>query len=315
MYNEELKKKFVRDYTTKISSARNCEYTFNSTEKYELKFSKDVCQMNEEEISETIHGITGIRSSVSSVRVTILRAYSKWCVSNGVPGANELVFKVSIDDADKIREKMVVSPLGLNVFLNAVYEKEEEKTTDNAHRCFLWMAFAGMDVYDTISVKTTDINFNTLSIDYNGCEYPIYRESIAAFKNCVELTSFVYKNQNYTNDITRARVSGNQLLRGVRGTPALDYFRAELGKRNKEAIKLGVTKQKISFGRAWLSGVFYREYEKEIAGFNVDFLDLVNKVTDGKEYAVYRQTQEGRRKIIADSYLRDYEKWKVAFGL
>lgn len=315
MYNEDLKKRFVIDYTTKISSAKNCEYTFNATEKYEEKYSKDICQMNIEEISETIQCITGIRSSESSIRVTILRAYSKWCLSNDIPGANDSIFKIDTNDTDKIRTKMVVNPLGLNVFLNSIYDKEEEKTTDNVYRCFLWMAFSGLSANDTLFIKDTDVNFTTLSINYNGYDYPIYRESIAAFRNCAELTYFVYKNQNYSNDINRPRVDGNLLLRGVRSAPSLGHLQADLGKKNKDAFERGKTSLKLSFNRVWLSGVFYRAYEMEMAGFNVDFLDVVNRITEGKEYAVYRQTQEGKRKIIADSYSRDYEKWKIAFGL
>lgn len=319
MYNEELKTKFIREYTNSISRADACVQAFNAIEPYEAQWNADFCTKTTEELEPVVEQLVGFRVRSRWVRIIIFQKYVKWCLSKNVKGACDGMLHVESAGLDKVKTQMVSNPLQLQSYLDAVCDPESEKTTDNIYRCFYWMAYSGMEEQDILNVKCSDVDFDNMVIRYGGEEYEIYREAIPALRNAATLTEFVYKHPNYPPDkrVIRNRALGNTLIRGIRSTTTLSSMRVELSRRSKKCIDDGYTDKQLSYNRVWLSGLFYSMYQRELAGLPVDFSGAASKFMAGKTYKLDsgRNTPEAKKRAVVNDYTQDYERWKAAFQM
>ncbi len=316
MYNEELKRKFIDSYTDKESVKAVCVGTFNALEKIEREHDMDLCSLKTEDIQPVVSKTLGVRSSGHYLVMSSLKSYARWCLDNNVEGATENIFALTDDNLEKIKTQMVNSPMHLQKYLNALYYSEEDKTIDDTFRCFFWLAFAGMKEEKILDVRDSDVKFDSMIVvDDVGKEYPIYREALKAFKNCVILDRFVYKHPNYSKDVIRDRIPGHQLLRGIKNEANLRYIRVQISEKARKANNKGKTDSVLSYYRVWLSGMFYRMYQFELAGFEPNFEGMAKDFMDGKTYKL----DSGRNLIgakfrqITRDYKEDYERWKAAF--
>ena len=80
------------------------------------------------------------------------------------------------------------------------------------------------------------------------------------------------------------------------------------------ANKEGRINCKFTYETVKLSGIFYRLYELEQAGFAPDFYWLAERMSEGRTFKVTPE-HPMRSKItrIATAYRKDYESWKFAF--
>ena len=108
-------------------------------------------------------------------------------------------------------------------------------------------------------------------------------------------------------------------MRGIRASTKLLTVRTTLSRRMKEAEDQGKTEVKLSYFRVWMSGLFYRVYEQERAGVEVNFSEVSAERMAGKTYRI-----EGVNKRIKVSHLQnrmaadykdDYQRWKLAFAI
>lgn len=305
MYNESNKRRFIDDYAGSLSTRTMVEAFFNSIEKYEIAWQADICTKSVDDLQPVVDEVVGLRIKSQMLYITILKEYVKWCLAMKIPGSRDDMLKIDSVGVGRIKRQMVSSPLHLQRYLNSIFDKESEETIDNIYRCYFWMAFSGIDEEDAFLVKSDDVDFTTLSIRYKTYTVPIYREAMPAFKNAATLNSFLYKNQNYTNPIRRDRVPGDTIMRGVRSNPKILSIRRVLSSRSVKAFEDGVTDTQLSFGRVKLSGIFYRAYERERAGFHINFKQEV--LADGKSRSLSKQNQ------IEKEYFEDYKRWKLAF--
>lgn len=317
MYNEEIKTKFVQSYTKSISTANVCNTIFNAIEKYETEWDADICTKNEEILQPVVEELVGFRARSKWMRLIILKDYAKWCISMNVPGACDGMLKINTIGLEKIKQQTISSPVHLESYLNEICEPVSEKTTDNIYRCYYWLAYAGIKEEDILKVRCTDVDFDKMIVKYNDTEVPIYREAVPAFKNCVELTQFVYKHPLYSADkiVWRDRAPGDTVVRGVRAQASLKAMRVELSRRSKAKRDDGLTDLKLSYYRAWISGVFYRVYENEQMGIEPDFSSIVSQQIEGKLYKLDsgRNTQDAKKRQLVHDYLEDYQRWKLAY--
>lgn len=316
MYNEETKRKFIRDYTGSLNTANVAETIFNSFEPHEIEWESDLCTRCIDDLQPVVDSVVGLRSKSRWMVITILREYVKWCIAMKVPGACDAMLNITSIGLDKIKHQMVASPLHLQKFLDDIFDSEEEETIDNTYRCYYWMAYGGIDEEDTISITSDLVDFQQMIIRYQNTSIPIYREALPAFQNAVSLTDFLYKHPNYSKPIRRDRVPGDEILRGVKANTKTYTMRTTLSKRNVNAVQDGKTELQLSFYRVRMSGLFYRIYEMERAGFPVSFSEAAIRVMDGKTYSL-----NGREKIhhkqnrIERDYMEDYQRWKLAFSI
>lgn len=319
MYNEELKTKFIRDYTQSINTASVATSIFNSFSLYEEGWQADLCTKSAEELQPVIDSVMALRMRSQWVAIGILKEYVRWCIVNKVPNACDGMLHITMVGLDKVRKQMVSSPLHLQKSLDEVFDPEHDNTIDNIYRCYYWMAYVGIKEEDTLLVKASDVCFSEQCIKLKGATYPLYRESLPAFHNAVELTEFTHRHPNYKKPVMRPRVEGDNIMRGIRASTKLLTVRTTLSKRMKEATELGKAEVKLSYFRVWISGLFYRMYERERAGIPVDFSEVASDMMTGKTYRI-----EGVNKRIKVSHIQnrkeldykeDYQRWKLAFSI
>lgn len=316
MYNEEMKSRFIREYTGSLNTANVATTIFNAMEEYEKSWNADLCTRSSEELQPVITEITGLRSKSKWMALTILKEYVKWCIAMQVPGACDGMLQIQTVGLDKVKHQMVSSPLHLQKFLDDVFDPESEETLDNIYRCYFWMAFGGIDEEDTILIQNEQVDFGQMVIYYKTTNIPIYREALPAFRNAVSLSSFLYKHPNYSKPVRRDRVPGDTLMRGIRATTKTFTMRTTLSKRNIKAIEDGLTDLQLSFYRVRMSGLFYRVYEMERASIPTSFSEAALRVMDGKTYTLHgREKLEHRQNKIERSYMEDYQRWKLAFSI
>ena len=311
MYHAEQKARFLREYSTKISVRDWAQAMFDRLESYEEEQGSDLCTWDLDTLQQVFDRIAGVSQQGRNALCSFLRSYARWCVKTGVPGATGAAERLIGTGAGEMRVQTVRNPRHLQAFLNAVCLPEDEQTSDNNFRAYYWLAYSGLGDEDIFTVTEGEVDFPNAVVKHNGREYPIYRESVPALRNCVELKSYRYLNSNYTvGPIWRDRIPGDILLRGVRSVPTVGMMRGDLAKRSKMARDAGKTDMKLSYHRIWISGVFYRMYEDELAGFPPDFSAFIDDKLGDFQYKQGSNSQAYKRKEAADFARRDYERWK-----
>lgn len=306
MYNEERKMKFLNE--TKKSPAFGMS-VFRATELIEQQYGVDLVMLPTEALQSVVNERLGIRTRSVGTAIMFLRSYFMWCKENGYE-VGDGIDGLEIKTAEKLRATMVSSPKHLEILLDKVFTSIQEETVDCIYRCFLWLAFSGLEDAEAIDVKTCEIDFEQMLIHHGNKDYELYKESIPAFKKACSLTEFVYINPKYSKKVIRNRFPGEYLMRGVRSEKiSLMTMRTIIGTHFRD------NGLKISYGRIYLSGVFYRMYELERAGMPVDFSGIAIERTNRIE----RQYSENysRRKVVASieqDYIDDYASWKQAFA-
>lgn len=314
MYNTEQKENFISEYTTHIETRKAAVAMFNALEPHEVSWGADVCTRSAEELQPVVDELVGLRTDSKRHRLSMLRAYVKWCIAQGVPNACEGVLQIEEIGLEKIKRQMVANPQHLQMYLDGICDKEAEQTVDCVYRCFFWLAYGGMKESDVLSVVESDVDLDAMVVRYGGREYPIYREALSAFKNCVTLKQFRYKHPNYGDDkiVFRDRALGNILLRGMSATPSITAIRVEMARKSRISDNL-----KLTFFRVGLSGLFYRTYEAERAGMPVDFMAAAADFMDGKTYNLERGRNliGAKQRRVAKGYMTDYSRWKEAYSI
>ncbi len=316
MYNEELKRQFIRSYTQSLKTAEVARSLFDAFEPYEKEWQSDVCTRTADELQPIFDKVLWLRSNSKRMGVTIIKEYAKWCMLSNYPGACDGISSVNIMGLDKIRTQMVVNPLSLQQYLDKVFDAESKETIDNVYRCFLWMVYGGLSKEEALSVRNRDVDFKTLRITAGETTATIYREALPAFLASVNLDSFTWKHSLYINKDRSDRIPGDLILRGIKKDAQLDTMRSTLSKRMVAAEKAGVVNMTLTFYRLYLSGLFYRTYEMELAGSSVDFSEAAAKDMDGKEYSLKGRDSlriKFNRKVR--DYKTDYQLWKLAFSI
>lgn len=314
MYNDELKLRFIKDITSSVATISSYKFMFEAASAIECRLCKDICCMDGEELNEVIDKITGLKSKSRYTGIARIKTYINWCVDNGVEGAKR-TGNINDNSLDKVRTMMVSGPIHLQRCLNEICDNESENTVDCIYRCFYWMAFGGVEESDVVSIKQNNIDFNNMVIKYNDNEFPIYREAIPAFRNAVDLKCFVYKHPNY-DPVIRERCDGNEVIRGIRSAPTLKSLQIELSRRSKKHIDSGHTNMKLSYGRVWLSGVFYRMHEIETAGYEVDFSGIATDYVESRDYNFNgKYNFKTRVRQVEFGLIEDYNRWKAAYNI
>jgi len=315
MYNKELKERFIQSYTKSDNSANKCKVIFDHFETFENKWGADLCTRTAEDLQPAVDSIIGVRFKSQITQLIVIQKYIKWCVRNNIPGAIDDTKNIKEPGVEKIKTQTVANPQQLQDFLNIVYDKEEENTTDNIYRAFYWLAYSGIPETYIMDITADDVDFMNMRITHKDVEVRIYGESIPCLMRCVNSTQFTYKHPNYTT--VRDRLSGNTIVRGVRGKSSIHNMRTIISNRAKEKMEKGLIDKNLSYYRVWMSGLFYRVYQDELRGIFPDFSFIVAKFVENRTYNLDkgRNTQDAKKRQLIQDYHRDYERWKFAHEL
>ena len=321
MYNSELKQRFISEKTNSIKTAASYKFLFDSIEHFEIDAGVDVCQMNPEMMSVVVNSLSSAkRTTYFTSMYNRLKQYVDWCVKSGVDGANNIPKMSSCGISDDFAKEIIRSPKHLDSVFSRIFNPDELESIDVIYKTYLWLAYSG--IYDgskTVFINDDDVDFSYMVVRYDGREYEIYREAIKTFKFCCNIKIFRFiRGQNGGSSQVK-RVDGKCLLRATAGSDsdadrasAYMRVRTSLPRRTRNNRESGVDIPDLSYKNVWLSGVFYRNYERELAGLDVDFSqaasDEVGIDICGQE-RIYRMN----RCIVL--LKRDYERWKMALDI
>lgn len=314
MFNEAMKNLFIEETYSNHHTTDYCRRTFELIQKYEEQNKRDICTFNAEELSTVISEIIGLRERSKAGRMIILQKYIDWCVKRGYPGAKNELQHVDTSNIDKIKSKLIANPKQLQNYLDSYLADEHLHTADNLYRAYLWIGYGGIPERYITQMNSSHIHLDTMEIVYENYTAPIYREAIVSIKDAATAETFEYIHPRYT--ISRNRLPGDYLFRSVRGTLSGDDLQSQLSKKVSAYRKKypDSTIPRLYYYNVWLSGIFYRMYETEAAGFEVDFTQVVNEFMSGKEYKFTpTATEEYKIRQLKKEFSTDYERWKAAF--
>ena len=321
MYNEELKSRFITEFSTSLSRRQVAYRTFELIQPFEEEWDADFCTRSVEEIQPILEQMVGVRMAEKNIRVEILKSYSKWCIKNNVEGACDSIYHIGKIGVERMRSQMVANPQHLQRYLNSICEPESEKSVSSTYRCYFWLAFSGVSEPDSIKIREQNVDFMNMVISYENREYQIYREEIPALRNCVQLTGFNFNHPN-RKTVVKPRADGDLLLRGFSPLDDLKTLRQSMSRcarkqkyRDRFSPDDSSVDLRLSYYRVWLSGLYYRMYEAERAGMPVDFRPAAKDHMEGKEFNLthYRDSPEVKEMELARNYKKDYDRWKEAY--
>ena len=302
MYNTEQKTRFVKSYTESVAVREEALRLFNALEPWEEHWGADLCTRSVEDIRPALASQLGVRNRSGHLRMKLIREYGRWCLENHIPDATETLLNLQDVGIERVRQTTLRNPRHLQSWLDLICVPESSQTADNAVRVYCWLGYAGFSAEDALTVRSQEVDFRKQMILHNGREYPIYRESLAAIHNCVELELF---NR-------RRRIPSDILIRGIRSAPTALSLRVELTRKKKHLVGTPMEDMDISFLRIWRSGLFYRMYEDEHNGLQPDFLAAADaQIHDLPARSTRAGDVEGKkRNELAKEYRIDYERWK-----
>ena len=314
MYNAEQKTRFVKETIEAVTVREAALNLFNKTEPYEEEYGGDIVTMDVESLQRVFDRLAGLRDKTKYKSMHILQSYARWAIGSGIPDAKDSALRLESAGIERMRTETVRNPKQLQIYLDALFLPESLQTADNNFRSWYWLAFAGLKAEDALTVTVDEVDFTRMMISHNSALYPICREAVPALHNCVTLSQFRFIHPNYggPNGTLRDRAPGRELLRGLRGVPALQTFRVEFVKRLAEASKEGKTQMHLSYRNVWLSGFFFRMYEDELAGIEPDFGIITEARLGSKQFKLdsCRNTQESKKAELSREFQKDYERWK-----
>lgn len=317
MYNAELKTRFIRQYTESVITANFAQEVFNYIEPFETNSRVDYSCMTTELAIEAISSVQSLRASSMESRLAILKAYVKWCLSNGVSGVNIDLLLIEPKGVDHIRSMMIKNPSQLSLIVNKIFTPVEDRTIENIYRFYIWMLYSGMKDGQILSCTKNDIDYKHMVISTDGRDFPIYRESLDVVIFCADAEEIAERNPLHTNsrDSVR-RYPGDELYRGTRKITSANGARVAVTSLVSNAYNSGAISVKLTRRSIRLSGIFYRMYEREINGFPVDFTEDAIYEMEGREYKVNKRFTIGTKMVrIARDLEEDYANWKEAFNL
>lgn len=315
MYNEELKNRFLSTIEQKVVN-KGYISIFNSAEQFEKEWGADLCTKSPSDNIEILQSMVGIKQITRVRYARLLNQYRRWCAEVKIPGARDDLIDTKDVGIGQMAITSVSSPAHLQHYLNMIFPPESLEDVGNTYRCVYWLAYGGLYEEDVANVKANHVNLSTMTVEYNGISVPIYREALPAFNNCVKLTQFRYNHPIFKSISYVDRVDGDELIRGIHGVMSVKAMRVALIRSWKKAVQEGKTNQELTFGRIWLSGVFYRMLDRERIGMRVDFTGIADECITRRDarlgYNSSPKDLKRRKREMTQSLETEYQIWKIA---
>lgn len=323
MFNEELKNEFIHKMTDSHTSISRGSKLFSLSCPYEEKFGKDLCEFTDEEMTEFFSNKGGMRRATRVESEYLINKYLAWAKQNGF---NVVCSGVKYDEnvlVQRYRDKVVFNPDHLNRYMDAVFGSVDDGTSGLVCRCYLWLAFCGVDIESAMRLDESNVDIKLMRVVVNGREVPLYAEAIDSFARLKPLTEFRVFHPNYPDKVIMVpRESGTRFLRGAKRSgiskAELDEKRftlsAEVKRRTGTAVKKGIVTTRLNFSNVKLSGVFYRMSIREAMGIKPDFSAVAALDIEGKTFASNLSYNSSISRIRV-AYTKDYELWKAAYEL
>lgn len=327
MFNEDLKSRFISETAENEAQTKGFKRLFGKTEPFENSWDTDISHANVDQMQQVVDQIMGFRSWGKNENIHMLEKYFDWCYHNGDNNVTDALKHVDKSGVEKMRNRTVRTPQHMKSYIDNVIDARDD-TTRAPLKVYLWLAFSGVFEYDARYLRTTDIDLKTMTIKLRHCgaerTYPIYREAINAFRTCVNNSSFIYLHKCPECEYKRNRVQGDFLLRGLETKNNIDVKDSLTTTRFMNGLarcRRGLTDEvaakypNISYHAAWISGVFYRAFQAEMAGEDVDFRYVAREslLQDIQEKPYSKKDISAKISSTASHMKNDYNRWKKTF--
>lgn len=327
MFNEEYKNEFLKSVTDSEAVYAYFKRLFAASEQYETEFDKDLCEFTDDEMSKFYSERSRMRRSSNITLQSSLKKYLDYSVASGCNVVCDIktVFGSVSGNEQKMRSKMAFGPQHLNTYMDAVFGKVKDRTAGIRLRCFLWMAFFGMNYRDAVTVSNDDVDLANKVIVKGGNEYLMCDEAIEAFYLARSLTEFAVINPLTPGKcVHNERHSGNLILRGTKNSRSgsdkcdggISDIKQEVNRKIAKAIADKKVTSRITYDTAKLSGLFYRMYLRELAGIKPAFKTIA--ISDVKTKGSLSESKRKFDKKVVETirnYESDYELWKGAYDM
>lgn len=315
MYNPDAKGRFLWSMECKVGRQYRIRCTYNQifgkTESMEKQYGRDLAELSVSELGsfdELFKGTT----SLTPIRIKSgLLQYFEWYrvtfPQKDVSGAIMWLMRT----LESYKEGIVASPTHLQIVLNNIFDSEDDPTMHTIYRSYLWVAFSGvMSPQEAIAKLTADnFDFGNFKFTIDDQDYPIYQQAIKPLAVAAYATELLYKHPNYTNPIMRDRVEGGSIFRGVKSDTDVHKLYRVIRQICSDSKKESTGARMLSYSSVLHSGIFYRQYELEAAGMDVDFSHLAKRVNHyGKE--ITRASYISRASALNWSLQDEYYIWK-----
>lgn len=219
MHNDELKKSYLGTIAND-NSYKACLRVFKAVEDMEIRYDKDICEMNVDEILTVLDLKTGTRSTSIIQFMSLLRSYVDWCIQNGkVVGENnfdKIDFK-EIDHTNAIRGKYLKSVEEFEEICAVVYKRDAfyNETTDVAKELMIRLLFAGMENKEIVLLEKTGVDVENCILQspvYPEIEYHVSRKVIDLCKYCINQEEVMYSAPSRGSEDRMERMADNKYV-------------------------------------------------------------------------------------------------------
>lgn len=309
MYNELVKEKFIRWHTSSEYEQMVCRSLFNQLEEYEEECGADICTRSADDVSAAIERAFSLRKSSINRRLTVINAYIRWCVENGIDGAVDSTDDIFVVGVLSMKKYMVANPAHLQRLLDIRCVPEGMGHADDMLRAFCWLIYSGINEEDAREITIQQVDLSNMVVSYGIVDYEIYKEAKRSIAECKFRDEIFRYYDTKGNPVFNKKEDNGKLLRSRRGVPKITSFRHSL--TSECYVKEKQDEFNLSINRIWLSGLFYRKYYNQVAGIPVDFsyeagVMMRNPVQPGQPKT--KRFFDRRSQLEAD-----YETWKLAF--
>lgn len=323
MFNAELKNRFIKE-ATDGKSDNTIDFTINmlkAIEPYEERKGADLCTFTTEEAQRAFEELSGVSMSSALAVFSFYKRYVSWCIANGVEGACDGVLRTEKNISDsKYEKQMLRNPLQLQSILDKLFFPEQMGCADMIDRCFYWLLYCGIEQNDIGYVTKSSVDFENLVIRLDGVEYPMVTEAIRSLRYACTATELAYPQEEPISPYDKVKF---RVVKRVDNEWILSR-KSKAGEDNRaRSIYLHARKKLIargkdpsilpSIGNIWMSGVFYREFQRELAGLP-SILPEYGKMIAEKSYLNNKsKSYKNTLKYTKGALRRDYKEWKAHF--
>lgn len=279
MYNQEIKEKFLEEFTAGGRNEKSCRAALEAISRHEDALGVDVARMTLPEIKRALTYVNARTYKSAFAAVTLVRAYVKWCSENKVfSNITPNIIALSVDDIDTSDDFRKILFRNEEEFIKALRSVRpfDDGYFDIIASVFFWLGFSTQQMME---IKIEDVDFENKTVTYDGVSITIsdsfceilqtYAKTKSGTRQSKNGPRLVYRDDSY-NTFIRKFSPQNQLGQRL----AKSQIEDAVYLLNKAYVSLG-NESKFTSGNMIASGALARVYALECSG--VDIRSLKNK--------------------------------------
>ena len=213
MYNHIRKQQYLDEKSSEHVVAQNIIDVFETTEQYEIKLNRDICEWNTVEILAFYRKLATPYVQTLIVIHSALSQYTEWCLDNGLVRDNQNHFK-------EIPTSTVISCADINALSERIFTREEllselKELPNDSDKFIILGLFEGIPIRDGVMARITlgDLSGNELILRNDAgiriATRTLSKELISIMENAAAeqiYTSMASKQRIYPYDLNEKTV-------------------------------------------------------------------------------------------------------------